>query len=309
MRLWQLAVFVGAACTLGGCALDVGGQAGEQVGAQTQPLVATFAESPALVTFYSESGFWGDQLTVEAPVEGPLETVRLITKTQIQSANLLRRISSVRLTCGSRKAQIALMDSYNTSSGLGGWSEFSKGDSIYCNPGETKGVELHTDLPALADNVGSAYFVAHAVDAGGFDFSYFLKNSWDSKLGDLPSGATAKGGGKLRLIGETGFRLRQDLTLDDWKCGARGGILELQAHMFQDRHFSVIVASTYVDTGWGDAWGCRGKMQQALQSAATDAAAKLEDGLEQLILLAGEHSRFYFVPYSGVRNFEVYGGN
>jgi hypothetical protein len=50
------------------------------------------AEFPSQVTFFSESGLWGDSLTIEAPVSEPIETVRIVTNTELNNANLLKRV-------------------------------------------------------------------------------------------------------------------------------------------------------------------------------------------------------------------------
>ena len=267
-----------------------------------------FGDAPATLTLFSEAGFWGSKLTVQIDPSTPVETVRLVTKTQIANANLLGRISAVRLKCGSRAGRVVLFNAHNTATSIGGWSPSSPGRPINCSAGETVDVNLHAEASFYADKVASVYFVAHARKATDVAFSTFVSNSWNAELANLPSGAKAVGEAQLQLTSSTRFRLRQNLKLDDWKCGGRSAHMVLQAQMYQDQHFSVIVATTYVDTGWGDAWGCRSKMQTALKAAAINAASDLRSGLDSLMLLAGNHPRYYFVPSWSLREFDLAAG-
>jgi hypothetical protein len=106
------------------------------------------------------------------------------------------------------------------------------------------------------------------------------------------------------------FTVRQGLVLDDWKCGDRLAEMVLAARLLDDGSFSVTVVSTYVDTGWGDSWGCRDKMWNALDAAALDTAGDLELGLEKLVALTfpNHPPRYYFYPGWGVTEFDLAGG-
>jgi hypothetical protein len=259
-------------------------------------------EFPSRVTFFSEAGLWGDSLTIEAPVSEPIETVRLVTNTDLDDANLRKRISSVRLQCGSRQSQVVLFTAANM------WSEFGDAQPFYCEPCQTEEINLHTDASWIADRVGSVYFVAHARQAHVIPLSVLVTNSWMQQLDDLPSGAEADGGPRLHLISFFAFTLRQNLTLDHWSCGDRGAYFKLFASLNQNGSFSVSVSETYVDSGWGDAWGCRSQMESELKDAAADAAHQLRDGLNGLFALVGDHPRYYLAPTWSIREFDLYAG-
>jgi hypothetical protein len=127
---------------------------------------------------------------------------------------------------------------------------------------------------------------------------------------ELPSGASAEGGPELRMTSSQRFTLTQDLRLDDWACGDRSAEIVLAAQLLSNGTFSVTVVSTYVGTGWGDAWGCRNAMWNKLDAAAPNAAEELESGLEQLVdaAFSQDTPRFYFVPAWGMTEFDLAGG-
>ncbi|HMJ12831.1 MAG TPA: hypothetical protein VK524_15520 [Polyangiaceae bacterium] len=297
---------------LGGCAMDVGDGASESIESSEHELAIkgiTFPqETPTTLTLYSEAGFWGTSYTAQIMPSGNNETVNMITRTQIEAAGLLDRVSSLRLTCGSRGAHVMLYNSYNTGTTLDSWSEYGTGRPVYCTPGQTVTVELHQQIPELADRVSSIYFLNHARQAKLAGFSSFVTTNWNAALQDLPDGASANGPPRFRLTGASTFKLRQNLTLDDWKCGDRAAHFVLTAYMYQDRTFSVYVTESYVDTGWGDAWGCRDKMKSALAAGARDAAAQLRGGLQSLLQIVGTHPRYYFYPAHDLSQFDVAGG-
>ena len=68
------------------------------------------------------------------------------------------------------------------------------------------------------------------------------------------------------------------------------------------------VSETYVDGGWGDAWGCRSLMESNLKAEAADAAHQLADGLNDLLAFIGDHPRYYLAPYWSIREFNLYAG-
>ena len=260
------------------------------------------------MTLYSEGGFWGDKITVT--ITPPLEeTVRLVTKTQIQDQNLLGRISSVRLTCGEREGDVLLFKDYNTSSTLSGWSPYGTAYRIHCRPGEVKSVNLHVSATGYADRVGSVYFVSHANDAHEFAFTDFFTLEWNAQMAAMAGYHVSPDGDvELRLVSNTRFRIVQFLNLDHEVCEARGGRMELDVLMNQNGTFTVNVIDTYVDTGWGDAWGCRDRMKSSLDTGAHTAAQKLDTSLENMLTIYGTAPRDYFTPTSSLRNFRLMTG-
>jgi hypothetical protein len=265
-------------------------------------LIATPTATATLVV-YSEAGFYGDTLVQSATPTTNNEAVNLIRTTQIQSANLLGRSSSFRLVCGTRDASVVLFKDYNNGTTLHDWSEFSVGHAFSCKANQTLSVNLHQEAPELADNVGSIYLVSHARQAFEAGFSAFVRSNWNQSIG-----SSADGDVQLKLDGQNSFVLRQFLNVDSWECEERGAILGLRAIMNQDRTFSVSVIEVYVDTGWGDSWGCRDGMTDGVRSAGVAAAAQLAGGLYNLTALAGTHPHYYFVPGYTMREFDLVGG-
>jgi hypothetical protein len=70
----------------------------------------------------------------------------------------------------------------------------------------------------------------------------------------------------------------------------------------------VTVSETYADGGWGDAWGCRSRMESDLKAGAADAAHQLADGLNDLLAFIGDHPRYYRAPNWSIREFNLYAG-
>ena len=260
-------------------------------------------EFPSRVTFFSEAGLWGDSLTIEAPVSEPIEMVRLVTNTDLNNANLLKRISSVRLQCGSRQSQVTLFTASNM------WSEFGEyARPFYCEPCQTTEINLHTEGPELADQVGSVYFVAHARQADSEALSDFVADAWTQQLADLPSGTKADGEPRLQLISFFAFTLRQNLKLNHALCVERPAHFELFASLHQSGSFSVSVSETYVNSAWDDFLGCRDLMEDSLEDGAAGAAHKLRDGLNAFLALMGDYPRYYLAPTWSIREFYLYAG-
>lgn len=311
-RLFTLPMFLVTTSVLSAC-----GSASEEPGdsavlSQAQKVVF-LSESPTTLTLYSEPGLWGSALTIRTTPASSAEFLRLITKPQVEAAGLLGHISSLRLTCGSRAAHVMLYDSYNTGGNettgdFAAWSEFGTGRFVSCTAGQSVAVDLHQQLPELADRVASIYFMTHARHTTEAGFSAFVKSNWSAGLANLPSGAAADGEPQLKLLSSESFKLRQNLKLDDWRCGARGAHFVLNAMLSAERKFSVTVSEEYVDTGWGDAWGCRDGMKKKLHAGAVDAANRLAPGLDKLSAQVGAHARSYLVPFFNLSEFDLFGG-
>jgi hypothetical protein len=166
-------------------------------------------------------------------------------------------------------------------------------------------INLHMEAPELADKVGSVYFVAHARQADDAPLPTLVTNAWRQQLDDLPSWAEANGGPRLRMISFFAFTLRQNLELDDWKCGDRCAHFELLASLHQDGYSSASVGTTSVDSGWGDAWGCRSKLEGVLKATAADVARDLTDGLNAIWVLVGDHPPLLPRSVAGIRKPEI----
>jgi hypothetical protein len=248
------------------------------------------------LTLYSEPDFSGDRLTITLTHGDSNERRRLVTRSELEDANLLDRASSLRLQCGDRSAQVLLFAWRNNSSTIAGWNENARGEPVYCSPGQTISWNLHVHAPAYADKVGSVYFLSHADNARTDLFSSHLRDAWEEGLADLGSGSRAQGPLQLRMTSEETFRIRQALRLNHWSCRARDAEIELAVIMRQNGTFFVS-RKTWVAYGTGDAWGCRTKMQDALTAGAKEVADELSSGLAELVdYYAGSSPRRYFVP-------------
>jgi len=311
------------AALLGGCGAPEPGAGDQAVGETQQDLLLTAGlaasgstvltdgsppvrsdTSPSTVTFFSEASLSGDAVTQQVFPSGPNEAVTLVTFDTIENANLVSRISSVRLVCGGRATQLTLLD-FPNSGGMKNWWPSGKSFILECTPFQTVTANLHQVAPELADNVGSAHLLAHARSHKPTTaaFSAIVAANWNNQsFGD---GATATAPVSLKMVGSTEFWVHQDLQLDAWECGARAADLTLDAFMNQDKTFTVAVLETYVDSGTGDTWGCRDGMKSALDAGALSAAKQLAPALGSLMQLAGDHPRYYFVPDSGIWVFDI----
>lgn len=267
------------------------------------------------LTFYADANFTGASYTVPLTATTN-ENILPITKTDIEAHGLLNGISSVRLSCGTHAANVTLFDGWNTGTSLASWSPSGNGISLGCEPFQLVQVDLLTQAPELHDKVGSAYFVNHANVAVRQPFASLLKTNWKKSIkSSLPSGATVQGDPIIQLTGVSTFTLRQNLVIDPTDglskiCGAHSAHFVLMGWLNQaDRSFTVSVQSTYVDTGWGDSFGCREGIQKGLKSGASKAAKLLDPQLESMVAqLVGTHPRYYFYPGTNLADFDVAGG-
>ena len=273
-------------------------------------------ETPTVLILYSEAGFWGQQLRTQLVPPRLREDAEVITSTELQNADLLGRVSSVRLRCGSRDSHVMLSAGRNTSGYLSGMSASAAGYPILCRANTTTLVNFHTNAPQLADRVASVYFVVHAPDIALTDIASLVQNNWDREVrAKLPDGARVNGPAKLRLVSPGTFTLTQELRLDHWACTDRAAHLEVAAHprvptlAAPTAYFDVNRGVTYVDDGFGDAYGCREKMPAKLRDAGDSAAAALEKALHRYAdAIVPGYSRYYMVPTYGTANFWLAGG-
>lgn len=271
-------------------------------------------QQASTLTFYADPNFTGASYSL--PLSATTnENILPITKTDIEAHGLLNGISSVKLTCGTRAANVTLFDSWNTGTSLASWSPSGNSTFLGCSAFQVDQINLVDEAPELADRVASAYFVNHATAASLQPFSGVMRSNWIAALNSLPSGATKDGDPVIQLTGASTFTLRQNLELDGDSlisgtfCGARPGQFVLTGWLNQaDRTFTVSVTSVYVDTGWGDSLGCRDKMKKALKSGASAAGKKLDTSLELLASIVGTHPRYYFYPGASLADFDIAGG-
>jgi hypothetical protein len=266
---------------------------------------------PTVLSFYESSNATGRTLSVSLASVDDNELIKLVSKPDIETAGLLGKVSAVRLSCRQRPARVVLFDAYNASNtSFSSWSHTGGRTAlIECSPYQTVTVNLHTNFPDLADRVGSAFLVNHAVRHGLVD--YFLatfQSAWDVELDDMPDGVTP---GRTYMWMSTShrFHIRQFLTIDSWACTARGAVFEYSILMRDDETFSVSVTDSYVNYGFGDAWSCRdtmkAKLDDSIRRSSTDLAAGLHDLLHAF---APDHARYYFVPRASLASFDLFYG-
>jgi hypothetical protein len=259
------------------------------------------------VTFFSEAGLVGDSLTRQVTPTSLNETVKPITSVDIHNANLTRRISSIRLICGTRASDITVLNAANSSTDTSAWSAAGLGFTLTCNPGQTVTANLHTQTPNLGDAVGSAYFLVHASHKNQILFSTVAASNFNSA--SFPDGVTAPNAVELRMWNSDEFSLHQELQLDAAACEARGGYMTLLGVInSQQKFITVFAIDTFVADGLGDVLGCHDQMLTALQQGANDAASRLTTGLTALMQLAGNHTRYYFAPVFGLTEFGLAAG-
>jgi hypothetical protein len=285
---------------------------------ETAPLTTTVTAGPSItlgnpdtstVTFFSEAGLDGDSLTRDLTPTSLSEAVRPITFSEITYANLARRISSVRLTCGSRPSTVTVLSAANSSTDTSTWSSGGPGFMLACNPGQTVTVNLHATVPNLADAVGSAYFLVHATHKTELLLFSTLVASDLKSVSSFGGGVTASTAGALQMLNSTEILLHRDFQLDTALCQARSGYMDLLAVIdIQRQLFTAFVIDTFVADGLGDVLGCHDQMLKTLTSDANGAATQLTFALTDRLRTLGSHARYYLVPAFGLDDFDLAAG-
>ena len=281
-------------------------------------LPAVVDGTASVLTLYSEARFWGDRFATQIFPEPVNATDEVITSTQLYVANLLGRISSVRLQCGSRDSHVMLYTGRPTSSQIEQWPPSGIGYPVSCTANSITRVNLHTEALRVADKVASVYFVVHAPDVEYADLSQPVDSNWARLLPDrLPDGAKAKGKATLQFLSSFSVKLTQKLRLDHWACTGRTASFELSIRVRTrgptrfdpNNYFDVGRGRVVVDDGFGDAWGCRDKMLDKLRAGADAAADDLDASLDRLAdFRVPGHARYYLIPQYGLSDFWLVGG-
>lgn len=171
------------ALTQVGCAFDMTELDDADLAGADEDLLLAIPIDAARVTFYSETGQWGTRLTASAPVLGPDESRRLVTTTEIEGAGLGRRISSVRLSCGSRAASLTLFVHPNRGTDFGGFGAGTdRSYLVACAANQVVDVDLHRDAPQYADRVAAAHLVNMPNPYENVPFTYVLSALWEAEL-------------------------------------------------------------------------------------------------------------------------------
>jgi hypothetical protein len=297
MRSISLASFVVPAL-LAGCVTSSG-----DLGETDQNLLLNL---PTGLSLYESANETGITYTASLAASDSGEAMQLVSTPDLTTAGLLGKVSSVRLSCGPRAARLVLFDAYNSSdTTFSDWSHaLGNGATIECQPYRTTVVDLHVDFPTLADRVGSAMLVTQAANFGFKNFSLFLEPAWTASL-NLPSGATATTH-QIWLSTLSRFEIRQFLTIDALECTKRGAVFEYSVEMNPDHTFTATVVDSYVDYGFGDAWGCHDTMKSKLDAALAGGRAKLQDGVKQIVdAFAPNMALYYFLPNATLTQFDL----
>lgn len=269
--------------------------------------VGTYQDPPpppppqTTLTFFADANYSGASYTVSVLPATSAEGTLTISAADISAHGLYGNVSSVRLVCGERASHVSL---YSTD-----WSEFSRGTTLSCDAYHGAAVNLAN--VGYDNRINAAALVAHTVNSSGFSFSTFFDQIWSDHMKDLPDGATAAGT-EIWLQGWHAFRVYQHFTLSHLGCSDRDAEFDLRVSVANINGlpvFTTTIASTWVAAGFGDAWGCHDGMLAKLQSAAQDAADKLDSSLPGFVLgVAGmsASTTYYFVPEAATETFEIY---
>ncbi|HEY5947501.1 MAG TPA: hypothetical protein VIV40_18485, partial [Kofleriaceae bacterium] len=202
---------------------------------ETSEIDSDLSFGSTTLTLYENANFTGATYTTTLAGSGDNETIKLLSKPDVQAAGLLGRVSAVQLRCGTRDAQVSLFDAYNPSNtSFANWSYLGgHGAFIHCSAGQSVAVNLHTQFPAVADRVASAILVTHAREVGNVGFGDLFETAWQGSLESLPSSVNADRT-DIWLTSMRTFKVRQYLTLDQLPCPALGAIFELQVRLLDD---------------------------------------------------------------------------
>jgi hypothetical protein len=258
------------------------------------PIIETAEQKPTVLTFYENPDFSGASYTAEVQIGG-LEATRVINSNDISSAGLNQKISSVRLTCGSRASRASLFDV--------NWSQHSRGKLLECDPQQTANIDLSTDTLSfdLNDKINAAAIVTHpsnepnvpvhSVGPVSTTFRALWKTEMDS-LDDATNQWT-----QIWLDDFHTIHVEQALKLDSFFCSERDAVFELRIVLSTANYrpvFQVYQGPTWVAPGTGDAWGCRDKMLERLNAGIKSASTQIPAKMAQLF--PSLSPLFYFAP-------------
>jgi hypothetical protein len=283
----------------------------------------------AYVTFYSGPNLDGSSFTVSGKTATSAPLIQLFDASTLTSKGFYQNVGSVKITCGTRSAIASVFsDANSTFTGSAPtaplpyekWS--GSGASVECTAGKTgelRNLASMTDLQGrtLAGRVRSATFYAHAPTRHplALDIDGQVLQRWINTIkASLPSGASVRKEATIKMVGWSGFELRQDIYLDHWACTRRSATFTLSAAPSRDAagvlswRVSVKQSDSYVDTGFGDSWGCREGMKSALASGARSAASKFATALNDIasVIVPKDAKSYYFAPRNAFTKFDLH---
>jgi hypothetical protein len=268
-------------------------------------------ESPTVVTFYENEDLTGASFSVEVMPTSSFEATRVVTTDEINTANLYRKISSVRLACGMRPSRVSLFDI--------DWSEFSDGTILECDPNQTVTMNLATQTGGtgqgrdLNNKLGAAAIVAHVRSSDDKvhynNFSFLFSQGWKSELSSMENASSEWT--RMWLEGSHAFHIEQALTIDHWACTARDAVFDLRITMgtYNFRPvFKVYILSEWVSYGFGDGWPtyCHKNYLSELHSKLLSSISKIESQIPEKLFEGTSSATYYFAPDGTTRSFQAF---
>ncbi len=279
-------------------------------------------EPPTTLTVWSEAGFWGDSLTHSLAAYDARVTSHMIGTEALRAKNLIGRVSSARMTCGSRRTEVFF---FSTPAGMkvfdGHWVRAT------CEPGGAVEVNLHTQ-PAqpvnavIADQITGIWMFEHtkAPRPRPETFSVFLGFRFQAQVEELlkeaqqpdepggpPKEAPAETDGPpiTWFEGAQSFRIRQNLKniRTPWPCPDTSGWIEYSVLVYTPPPMGParwFVTAKRANAGGG--W-CQGGVESYLLAALDRGEPRLVAALTDSTNGAGNMASFYLVPESSVNHF------
>jgi hypothetical protein len=254
------------------------------------------------VDVFAEAGQWGDHFLTGSTGGGHPNTIfeAKIDKDDLPT-NMINRISSARVVCGTRAADVFF---YKTAVNVNpfdvDWFQVS------CEPGETVNINFHAANvktvihgETLADKVTGFYILTHTPNPFSLpSFSDQIASAWnaqiESKLGDS---ADASGPAIIRYTSSNSFTIRQNVWIDTpaYCIFNASGWLQYNAFFYQNhpgRPFWGVQSSVSVSDGGV----CHTWVEDALRSKAANGADEFEAQLDAATNL-GNYASYYLAPW------------
>lgn len=270
-------------------------------------------ETATNLTLFENPDLTGASYSVDLKPFTVSEATWVVTTSNVGAAGLYGKVSSARLTCGTRPSRAALFDI--------DWGEFSSGTMMECAANQVATINLATQGGSrdLNDKINAAALVAHVRSSdngtheiGSFStiFNALWKTGLDTQL--AKSGNATNQGTRTWIDDFHTLHVWQSLQISHSFCTSRGAVFELRIIMTDVAFrpaFQAQPISSYVDYGFGDAWGCHDGMLNSLNSSINDIAAQLPSQLGERIaqLLPNASSvSYYFAPEGATQDYDVF---
>lgn len=264
-------------------------------------------ETPTTLTLYENPDMTGASYTISIKPLNGFQATRVVNHSDIAGAGLDGKISSARIVCGTRPSRASLFDI--------DWGEFSSGTMIECTPNQAATINLTADTLGrdLNDKIGAAGLVAHVRSSdnlthGVSGFSTLFGSVWRKQMQSLGGGATAKDT-RIWVEDFQDIDIWQMLQVDSPWCSARGAVFTMRINLSASAFrpvFKVYATSLYVDSGFGDMWGCHDDMVKELNAGLAAASKQLESQLPNLVLGNPSSAVYYFAPEGNTQDYDLF---